>query len=46
MKLSYDRATDFLYVLFIDRPGADVIEVAPCGCCKLPSVTPKSFWKT
>jgi uncharacterized protein YuzE len=29
MKLSYDRATDFLYVLFIDRPGADVVEVAP-----------------
>ena len=29
MKLSYDRATDSLYVLFIDRPGADVVEVAP-----------------
>ena len=29
MKLSYDRATDFLYVLFVDRPGADAIEVAP-----------------
>jgi uncharacterized protein YuzE len=29
MKLSYDRATDSLYVLFVDRPGADVVEVAP-----------------
>ncbi len=29
MKLSYDRATDSLYVLLVDRPGADVIEVAP-----------------
>ena len=29
MKLSYDRATDSLYVLFVDRPGADAVEVAP-----------------
>ena len=29
MKLSYDRETDSLYVLFIDRPGADAVEVAP-----------------
>jgi uncharacterized protein YuzE len=29
MKLSYDRATDSLYVSFVDRPGADVVEVAP-----------------
>jgi uncharacterized protein YuzE len=29
MKLSYDRVTDSLYVLFVDRPGADAIEVAP-----------------
>lgn len=29
MKLSYDRATDSLYVLLVDRPGADVVEVAP-----------------
>ena len=29
MKLSYDRETDSLYVLFIDRPGADVVEIAP-----------------
>lgn len=29
MKLSYGSTTDSLYVLFIDRPGADVVEVAP-----------------
>jgi uncharacterized protein YuzE len=29
MKLSYDRATDSLYVLLADRPGADVVEAAP-----------------
>jgi uncharacterized protein YuzE len=29
MKLSYDRTTDSLYVLLVDRPGADVVEVAP-----------------
>ncbi len=29
MRLSYDRATDSLYVLLVDRPGADAIEVAP-----------------
>ena len=29
MKLSYDRETDSLYVLFIDRLGADVVEIAP-----------------
>ena len=29
MKLSYDRETDSLYVLFVDRPGADAVEVAP-----------------
>jgi uncharacterized protein YuzE len=29
MKFSYDRATDSLYVEFVDRPGADVVEVAP-----------------
>jgi hypothetical protein len=29
MKLSSDRATDSLCVLFVDRPGADAIEVAP-----------------
>lgn len=28
MKLSYDRAADSPYVLFIDQPGADVLEVA------------------
>lgn len=29
MRLSYYRATDSLYMLFVDRPGADAIEVAP-----------------
>jgi uncharacterized protein YuzE len=29
MRLSYDRTTDSLYVLLVDRPGADVVEVAP-----------------
>lgn len=29
MKLSYDRTTDSLYVLLVDRPGTDVVEVAP-----------------
>ena len=29
MRLSYDRATDSLYVMLVDRPGADAIEVAP-----------------
>jgi uncharacterized protein YuzE len=29
MKLSYHRETDSLYVLFVDRPGADAVEVAP-----------------
>ena len=29
MKLSYDRETDSLYVSFVDRPGADAVEVAP-----------------
>ncbi|MEO7087140.1 MAG: DUF2283 domain-containing protein [Gemmatimonadaceae bacterium] len=28
MKLSYDRETDSLYMLLVDRPGADVVEVA------------------
>ena len=29
MKISYDRETDSLYLLLVDRPGADAVEVAP-----------------
>ena len=28
-RLRYDRETDSLYMLLADRPGADVVEVAP-----------------